>query len=296
MHKSVLLKEVIECLAPQPNQNFVDGTINGGGHSLAILEKTGPVGKILGFDLDENVLKNLMTELEIRGLKKRCILVNDSFIELGRVIKKYEFEPVAGVLLDLGMSSWQIERSGRGFSFLRDEPLDMRFAPLKNALTAKEIINQWPEEELIRIFRDYGEEKCARMVAREIIKERRRQPLISTRQLVEIVGRAISKRYQFSRLHFATKIFQALRIAVNDELGNLEKVLPQLLEILTGGGRAAIISFHSLEDRPVKRFLKEQAKKGLINILTKKPIRASQEEIQMNPRARSAKLRAFVKL
>ncbi|MBL7155349.1 MAG: 16S rRNA (cytosine(1402)-N(4))-methyltransferase RsmH, partial [Candidatus Portnoybacteria bacterium] len=204
--------------------------------------------------------------------------------------------PINGILFDLGMSSWQIEEKGRGFSFRKNEPLDMRFGNRTSNLTAEEIINQWPEEELIKIFQEYGEERYARRIAYRVCQTRQIQPIKTTNQLVEIIQQAVPNRYQHRRIHFATRIFQALRIAVNDELNNLKKALPQALEILEKNGKLVIISFHSLEDRIVKIFFREAAKEGNLKILTKKPIRPGQVEIDLNPRSRSAKLRVALKL
>ncbi|MBZ9573068.1 16S rRNA (cytosine(1402)-N(4))-methyltransferase RsmH, partial [Patescibacteria group bacterium] len=191
-----------------------------------------------------------------------------------------------GILFDLGLSSWHLEKSGRGFSFQRNEILDMRYSPKENPLTSQKILNQWKEKEIEKILREYGEERFARKIARKIIEARKKSPIKSTGQLVEIIG---SK-------HFTRKTFQALRIAVNDELGNLKKALPQALEILEGGGRMVVISFHSLEDRIVKNFFREEAKENHLKILTKKPIIPTTEEIQKNPRSSSAKLRAAIKI
>lgn len=285
MHKPVLLKEVIDYLNPQPNQNFIDCTIGGGGHSKVILEKIKPSGKILGIDLNREALENLK---DLNNL----ILIQDNFSNLKSIVEKNNFYPVNGILLDLGFSSDLLENSGRGFSFLRDEPLDMRFG-LRNDLTVEKIINQYQEEDLIKIFKEYGEERFSKRIAEEIIKERKKNNIKTTLQLVEIIKRVVPSYYQHSRIHFATRIFQALRIEVNNELNNLKKVLPKAIEILQPKGRIVVISFHSLEDRIVKRFFKE--KKDL-KILTKKPITPSLEEIQENPRSRSAKLRAAEKI
>ena len=217
---------------------------------------------------------------------ERLVLVNDSYTNLKEIIEKYNFGPIQGILFDLGMSSWHLEESGRGFSFQKDEPLDMRYNPQQNPLTAQEILNRWPEKEVERILGEYGEERFARRIAKKISEIRKENPIKNTGQLVEIIGGK----------HFARRTFQALRIAVNDELANLKKVLPQALEVLNKGGRMVTISFHSLEDRIVKNFFKENAKKGLLQILTKKPIVPAVEELQKNPRSSAAKLRAIRKI
>ena len=282
IHIPVLQKEVLDYLDPKPNENFIDCTFGEGGHTSAILEKNKPFGKVLGIDWD---LKN-------RDFK-RVILICDNFVNLKNIVKKIKFGPISGILFDLGMSSWQIDQSGRGFSFLRDEPLDMRYAKNKS-LTAEEIINEWSEEEIIRILKEYGEERFAKRITKEIIEKRKIKPIKSTFQLVQIIKTAVPLWYQHKRIHCATKTFQALRITVNDELNNLKNVLPSALDVLEPGGRIVVISFHSLEDRIVKHFFKNNIK--FLKILTKKPIKPSEEEIKINPRSRSAKLRAVIKL
>ncbi len=303
MHISVLQKEVIEYLDPKPNENFVDCTIGEGGHSAAILKKILPRGKLLGIDRDAEILKTVKAKNQNSEIKNNLILICDNYTHLKEIIKKNNFSPVDGILLDLGMSSWHLKKSGRGFAFLKDEPLDMRYeakckvpnAKCQNYLTAEEIINKWPKEEIERILKEYGEERFAKRIAENIIKERKLKPIKTTAHLVTIIKKAVPFKYQHGRIHCATRTFQALRIAVNDELNNLKKILPQAIEILKPGGRIVVISFHSLEDRIVKNFLKEEAKKNIITILTKKPIMVSAEEMKKNPRARSAKLRAAIK-
>lgn len=296
-HIPVLLKEIIHFFNPRPNSNFIDCTLGGGGHSKAILEKIGPNGKLLGIDLDPKAIESFWQYADGEGLRKRVVLVNDNFIKLGDIIRKNAFGPVNGVLFDLGFSSDELETSGRGFSFLKKEPLDMRFG--NQETTAADIVNNFGLEELARIFREYGEERDARKVARAIGEARRKTKIKTTEDLVSIIAIAkfgSSNIYPYHRIHPATKVFQALRIAVNRELGNLEKVLPQAIEILESKGRIAIISFHSLEDRIVKVFFREQRQKGIVNILTKKPVVSSSEEIKINPRSRSAKLRVAEKI
>jgi len=272
MHIPVLQKEVLQYLNPKPNENFVDCTVNGGGHAMAIFEKIKPNGRLLGIELDKEVCQDFHFQFP---------LVNDSYVNLKKIVKENNFNPIDGILFDLGMSSWQISKSGRGFTFLKDEPLDMRYN-IDNKLTAEYIVNKWPESDLIDILKKYGEERFARKIAKNIIKNR---PIKTTFQLVKIIG---GRR---GRIHPATRTFQALRITVNDELNSLQKALFQAEEILSSGGRLVVISFHSLEDRIVKSFFKTK-----LDILTKKPIRASLEEIKINHRSRSAKLRAGVKL
>lgn len=292
MHTAVLQKEVLEYLNPKPNENFIDCTIGEGGHTLKILEKNGPAGKILGIDRDSRQIANC--KLKIENYQNRVILVNDSYDNLKEIVGKNNFRPVQGILFDLGMSSWHLEESERGFSFLRDEILDMRYGTAGHKLTAVEIVNQWAEAGIEKILREYGEERFSKKIARQIIQDRKNKPIVTTTELVETIKRAVPDRFRYGKIHFATRTFQALRIAVNDELNNIKKTLPQAIEILAPEGRLVIISFHSLEDRIVKNFFKEVS---LINleIITKKPITPTKEELIINPRSRSAKLRAAIK-
>lgn len=292
-HIPVLQKEVIEYLNPKPNENFIDCTVGEGGHSLAILERIAPNGKILGIDADPEVIRQLKSK--ILNLKSKIVLVCDNFVNLKEIVKKEKFRQISGILFDLGMSSWHLENSGRGFSFLRKEPLDMRYN-FQNYLTAEKIVNYWSFQEIEKILRDYGEERFAKEIAEKIIEARKWKPIENTFQLVEIIKRAVPVWYQYKKLHFATRTFQSIRIAVNDELNNLEKALPQALEILRTGGTLAVISFHSLEDRIVKNFYRARNSISEIKILTKKPIIPSQKETKINPRSRSAKLRVAIKL
>jgi len=295
MHTPVLQKEVIDFLDPKPNENFVDATIGGGGHTFEILKRTAPAGKILGIDLDESAIESLRINALGEEINERLILTQGNFADLEKIVAENNFWPINGILADLGISSTELEASGRGFSFLKDEPLDMRFSK-KTLVSAKEIINQWPEEEIAKIIRQYGEEKFSRQIAKKIIERRKIKPIITSRQLTEIIKEATPFWYHNRKIHPATKTFQALRIAVNDELVNLNIFLPSALNVLTPGGRLVIISFHSLEDRIVKNFFREKKNQRLIKVLTKKPVKPSSEEIFKNPRSRSAKLRAAVKL
>ena len=286
IHIPVLQKEVLEYLSPKPNQNFIDCTIGEAGHTLAILEKNKPEGKVLGIEWDIELYKNL-SKLTINKLS----LVNDNFVNLKEIVERERFKPVYGIIFDLGMSSWHLEESGRGFSFLRNEPLDMRFG-VQNELTAEEIVNKWKAKDIEKVLEEYGEERFAKRIAKNIVEIRKFKPIETTFQLLDVIKKAVPGWYQHRKIHFATRTFQALRIAVNDELENLKEVLPQALEILMPGGCLVIISFHSLEDRIVKNFFANQKFK----ILTKKPITPSEEEIKINPRSRSAKLRAILKI
>jgi len=295
MHIPVLQKEVLNYLNPKPNENFVDCTVGEGGHSLLIVEKILPQGKILGINWDPEAIKNLESRLQNLEFKKNFILVCDNFVNLKKIVKNCNFQP-DGILIDLGFASSQIEESERGFSFQRDEKLDMRYNAQLNDLTAEKIVNNWPQNEITRVLEDYGEERFAKKIASRLVEEREKKPIETTFQLTEMIGKSTPGWYHHQKIHFATRTFQALRIAVNKELDNLSNVLPQTLEILKPSGRIVIIAFHSLEDRIIKNFLKEKSKEGLIEVLTKKPIGPAEEEIRMNPRSRSAKLRAFQKL
>lgn len=300
MHIPVLQKEVIQYLDPKSNENFIDCTVGGAGHALAILEKTGPEGRILGIDRDARMIENC--RLKTENFKKRAVLVCGNFAALKEIVKKEKFQPVCGILFDLGMSSWHLEESGRGFSFLKNEPLDMRYGDSgkkemgSEKLTAEDIINKETQAEIERILRDYGEERFFKRIAEKIIEFRKIRPIKSTFQLAEIIKEAVPFRLRHKKIHFATKTFQALRIAVNDELNNLKKALSQTEEVLPAGGRLIIISFHSLEDRIVKIFFKEKARENIFKILTEKPIRPAVQEIKINPRSRSGRLRAAVKI
>lgn len=277
-HVPVLLNEVIKYLDPKPGENFIDATIGEAGHAQKILEQIKPNGKVLGVDADPDSLKRIKAQ-------ERLVLVCGNFKDLKKIVQDNNFYPVNGVLFDLGLSSWQIEESGRGFSFKKDEPF---------LVDIEIIINQWPEQELFKIFREYGEEKHSYRIAKKIREERKVRPVKTTFQLLEIIKKAIpysrTRRGRIDRV--AARIFQSLRIVVNDELENLKQGLKQTMEILESGGRIAVISFHSLEDRIVKNFIREN--KFLEN-LTKKPVVAGEKEILNNPRSRSAKLRAAIK-
>ena len=293
MHTPVLLKEVIDYLDPQANKNFIDATVGEGGHGLAILKKNGPNGKLLGIEIDSGVYENLKKNMA--EMVKRVVLVNDSYINLEKIVKENDFKPVHGILFDLGMCSWHLETSGKGFSYLKDEPLDMRFDS-KNDLTAAEIINTWDIKKIEKILREFGEEKYVHRISLAIKEARKKERIIGTQQLVDILKRALPKNYDNRKIHFATRTFQALRIAVNNELQTIEEGLGQAIKILEPNGKIVVISFHSLEDRIVKNIFREKAKIGELSILTKKPITPCLEEIRNNSRSRSAKLRAAEKI
>ncbi|MFH1584615.1 MAG: 16S rRNA (cytosine(1402)-N(4))-methyltransferase RsmH [Patescibacteria group bacterium] len=290
MHLPVLQEEVVELLNPQKNANFIDCTVGEGGHAKALLEMTGPQGKLLGLDWDPAALKK--AEITLRPYGKRVRLVHGNYAELEEIAKAERFSPVHGVLFDLGLSSNQLEESERGFSFKRTEPLDMRFNP-ENPMTASKIVNYWNRRELEGILKEYGEERFARRIAEAILISRGGKRLETTADLVRVIEGAVPGWYRRIRTpHFAQRTFQALRIAVNGELDNLLEGLSQATRVVSPGGRIAVISFHSLEDRVAKRFFRDT---DSLSIQTKKPITPKEQEVRSNPRARSAKLRAAEK-
>lgn len=287
LHKSVLKDEVIGYLNPKPNENFIDANFGAGGHAKSILERTKPKGKLLGIELDKSLLEKNKNEAN-----ERLILVNDNFKILKKIVRENDFKDVSGIIFDLGFSSWHIEKSERGFSFQKNEILDMRYDKSAGT-TAMDILNKWREEEIEKVLKEYGQERFSRKIAKAIIERRKEKPIIKTFELVEVIKKVIPFQ---KRINPATRTFQALRIAVNEELENLKSVLPQALEILKPDGKIVVISFHSLEDKIVKNFFKEKKQKGEIEILTKKPIGPTNEEIKNNLRSRSAKLRAAIKI
>jgi len=298
IHVSVLTNEVINYLNPKPNENFIDGTFDGGGHTEVLFQKNGPNGKILGIDADKEILNIATSKFQKEIQEERLILVNDNFKNLKGIIENNcpgWKEKVSGIIFDLGISLWHLEESGRGFSFKKNENLDMRYDK-REGLTAQKIINSWPEREIEKILREYGEERYSRKIAGEIIRERKKKAILTTFDLINIVRKAVPRYYKKGYILPATRTFQALRIAVNRELENLKEALPQSIEILKPKGKLIVVSFHSLEDRIVKFFFKKETQNNRIKILTKKPVRPSDEELKFNPRARSAKLRAAIKI
>lgn len=294
-HKPVLLKEIIEYLDPKPGKIFVDGTANGGGHVRAVADRVMPSGKVIAIEWDKDIYQKLKTDIENSEYRNNVIVVNDNYANLKNILSELKIDQADGVLLDLGFSSIHVDISGRGFSFQKEEPLDMRYNQ-DQAVTAYEIVNSWPEEEIGKILRDYGEERFWRRIAKAIYEERKREKISTTERLVDVIRGAVPGFYRNGKINCATRTFQALRIAVNREFENIENVLPQIVEVLNAGGRVAIISFHSLEDRIIKYFFRDMAKEGKLEILTKKPIVAGEEEERENPRSRSAKLRVAMKI
>jgi len=302
-HIPVLLEETVRALGVQPGGRYVDCTLGGGGHAAAVLEQSSPGGQLLGIDVDPEAIEVARSRLQ--DYSNSTKLVNQSFVNLESICLKYDFQPVHGILFDLGLSSLQLDNATRGFSFQHDGPLDMRLAP-DQEITAADIVNHYPEAELANIIRTYGEEVHSRRIARYIVQER---PLETTLKLARVVAKAVGGRR--GRIHPATKTFQALRIAVNHELENLMSALRQAVNLLGFGGRLVVISYHSLEDRIVKQFLQRESRDCVcppgtptcvcghtasLKLVNKKALTPSPQEVELNPRSRSAKLRAAERL
>ena len=289
-HIPVLLDEVISFLAPRPDQNFIDATVGDGGHAKAILEKTSPNGKLFAIDRDIDSIIRAKSNLKEFG--DRVLFINDSFGNISKIVGELKINFIHGIIFDFGMSTNQLENSGRGFSFQKDEILDMRFDS-KNPLTAEDVVNDYSEARLVDIFKKYGEEPKAKIIARSIVAYKKNQRIKTTKDLVKAIGRVVKRH---GKLNPATLVFQAIRIEVNQELAEIEKALTVVSKILSKDGRAAFISFHSLEDRLIKNWSRDLSKKNIVKILNKKPITASTEEIKNNPKSRSAKLRIVTKI
>lgn len=305
-HESVLPEETIEYLNVKPDGIYVDGTLGGGGHSFRILEKLSN-GKLIGIDQDEEALKAAAERLA--PFKDKAILVKDNYVNIKNVLQQLNIEKVDGILLDIGVSSYQIDNPDRGFSYKEDAPLDMRM-DRDRPLTAKEVVNTYSKEELSRIIREYGEDNFAANIAKHIVTEREKTPIETTGQLAAIVEQAIPAKVRKGKKGFAKKTFQAIRIEVNSELDVLKDSIDTMIDLLNPGGRLCIITFHSLEDRIVKNAFRQnqepctcprdfpvcvcgKVSKG--HVLTKRPVIPSEEECSRNKRATSAKLRVFEK-
>lgn len=306
-HQPVMLREVLAYLDPQPNGDFIDGTLGAGGHAAALMAATAPTGRLLGFDRDPSALAFAAERLAPFG--ERFSPIASSYARMDIVAAEHHISAVDGILLDLGLSSRQLSDAQRGFSFLKEGPLDMRFDP-RQGDSAADLINNLSAEELADIFRRYGEEPQSWRIARRIVAER---PLYTTTALAELIEREIGRRAPRGRSgrHPATQTFQALRIAVNNELGEVERGLEVALGLLKQGGRLAVISFHSLEDRLVKNFFRDAARdckcppeqpvctcgaRAAMKQVTRKAVQATAEEIAANPRSRSARLRVAAKI
>jgi 16S rRNA (cytosine1402-N4)-methyltransferase len=301
-HQPVLYKEIIHALRPKRGGRYVDGTLGAGGHASGLLEASAPDGQLLGLDVDPQALK--LAHRKLAPFGERARLIHASYATLRQHLVALGWDSLDGILLDLGASSMQFDSPERGFSFLADGPLDMRFDP-SNPLTAAQIVNEWPEDELANVIYRYGEEPASRRIARAIVQSR---PITGTGNLAAVIERVQPRRGSH---HPATQTFQALRIAVNGELDAVEKTLPVAVQALGPGGRLAVISFHSLEDRIVKEFFRLESRdcicppkqpictcghKASIKEINRRPITPTEEEITQNPRARSAKLRVAEKL
>jgi len=297
VHKSVLLKETIDGLGlnAKVESVVVDGTFGGGGHSVAVL-KNFPKTKIIAIDQDKSAWSK--AESKFKGLEDRITFVNGNFRDIEILVKGLGLETVDGLILDLGLSSDQLENAKRGFSFMKDEPLymTMKENPTDDDVTAKEIVNTWSEESIADIIYGYGEEKLARRIAKGIVEARKEKEIETTFELVDVIRNSIKAKYTKGKIHFATRTFQALRIAVNDELNTLEKGLEGGFNILKKEGKMSVIAFHSLEDRIVKNFYKKKKDEGEALLINKKPIIAGEEELKSNNRSRSAKLRIIEKI
>ena len=303
-HLPVLPEEVLALLDPAPGGIYLDGTVGGGGHARLILEASAPDGRLIGLDRDPSALRKAAEVLAPFG--DRVVLRHRNFSEAAGVLAELGIKGLDGMLLDLGVSSHQLDEASRGFSFRGEAPLDMRMDPTSGP-TAADLVNTAAAEELARIFREYGEERWAGRIARRIVQVRQQHPLTTTRQLAELVRDAVPGGKAPAGIHPATRVFQALRIQVNQELEHVSRGIAEAVDLLNPGGRLVVISFHSLEDRIVKRFFQEEAKgcicpprlptcvcnhRPRLEVLTRKGVRASDAEVEANPRARSAVLRA----
>lgn len=286
-HLPVLVEQVIEFLDPHPDGIYVDCTLGGAGHALKILERSSPTGRLIGIDRDGEAIEEAYLRLKL--YESRITLIHGNFSDLREILRELNIGKVEGILIDLGVSYQQLIDEKRGFSFQSEGPLDMRMDRTQRKTAAK-LINALSRVELEGILRKYGEGRWGRKIAKAIVRHRQKTPIVTTTQLRDIISSAVLKPPR--RIHPATKAFQAIRIAVNDELNNLEKAIRDGVPLLKSGGRLCILSFHSLEDRIVKESFRQYEKApGLITIITKKPIAPSKGEISENPRARSAKLR-----
>ncbi len=307
-HRTVLLDRTIEYLKVVPGGVYVDCTLGGGGHSLEILKRLGEKGRLIGIDRDQNAIKAAGERLA--SFSDKAVLVHGNFRDIRRIVHGIGITAVDGVVMDLGVSSHQLDRRERGFSYMQDAPLDMRM-DRQQSLTAMEVVNTYSEADLARVISGYGEERWARRIAAFIVREREKAPIKTTGQLVDIIKAAIPASARRKGPHPAKRTFQALRIEVNDELGILERAVKDGVDLLKSGGRICVITFHSLEDRKIKNIFRELenpctcppkapacvcGKKPVIRVVTRKPVVPDKEEIQQNPRARSAGLRVAEKL
>ena len=309
-----MLNEALNYLDPQPGQYFIDCTLGGAGYTVAIAERIGPKGKIIAIDLDKMAIEN--AKFQISNFKfQNIILANENFKNTTKITKKYfHKKKVDGIVFDLGLSSAQLADRSRGFSFQLDTPLNMSFGCQMSDFgcrTTEDIVNNWKQEKLEKIIREYGEERFAKRIARKIVECRELKSIKTTGRLVEIINQAVPDFYKRKKINCATKTFQALRIASNNELENLKKTLPQAVDLLAQGGKIVVVSYHSLEDRIAKNFFRQESRgclcppgypvcqcehKQQLKILTRGIVAAGKEEAAKNPRSRSAKLRAAEKI
>ena len=294
-HVPVLLHEVVEQLALQPDDIALDATLGGAGHARAIADKLGSRGILIGIDADAAAIKRAQEKLS--DVAPKVCLAQANFRSIHAELEKCGISHITKALFDLGWSSYQLE-SGRGFSFLADEPLLMTYeeAPGEDVLTAERVVNTWKEESIADVLYGWGDERYSRRIAKAIVDARRKEPITTAQQLASIIESAVPRAYARGKIHPATRSFQALRIAVNDEMGALKEGITAAWNALAPGGRLAVISFHSTEDREVKQLMMAWAKEGAGTRITKSPIKASQDETRHNPRARSAKLRVIEKV
>ena len=288
----MLVDETTQLLNLKLGEVVVDATVGDGGHAQSILSKISPGGFLIGIDKDPEAVTVAYENLSRQKSNAKFVVVHGSFSHLGDILKDAGYQRADAILFDLGISSREL-LSKRGFSFQFDAPLDMRFDPTA-PVTAADIVNSYPKEKIAQLLWEFGEERASRKIAEAIFTARRKGKITSTLQLAEIVTAAKGRRQ--GRIHPATQTFQALRIAVNDELGLLTETLPQAIQLLNPNGRIAVISYHSLEDRIVKNIFRDAARAGVVQLITKKPVRPAREEVLKNPRARSAKLRVISKL
>lgn len=295
-HISVLLKETVDGLNITKGAIILDGTLGGGGHTAEIVKRHGDSVKIVGLDLDSGAFPR--AEEKLKDMPHDTIFKESAFQNGDKVLDELGIEKLDGVMLDLGISSFQLEEEGRGFSFMRDEPLlmTMKKNPGEADVTAYDVVNTWGEESLADIIYGFGEERYSRRIAKAIVDAREKKEIKTTGELSEIVNAVVGREYKRLKINPATKTFQAIRIAVNSELTAVEQSIPKYFERLSSGGRMVIISFHSLEDRIVKNEFRKLAHEGKGKLITKKPIVPSDEEIRINPRSRSAKLRIIEKI
>ncbi len=297
VHVPILVDVVLELLNVRPGGRYIDATANGGGHTRAILEASAPDGVVVAFDRDAELVDGLRQKFPAQVADGRLVPVHSSFAHLRDIAEERGFAPVDGILFDLGLSSYHLDKSGRGFAFAREEPLDMRFdATDLDSKLAKELLARAPVDELISIFRELGEERFGSRIARSVVAHRDREPIVTTTDLLNIVEISLPAKTRWRASRHAARVFQGLRIAVNQELETVRAALPEAWETLAPGGRMVVLAFHSLEDRIIKHYFREHRQQGRGRLLTKKPITADADEVERNPRSASAKLRAIEKI